>query len=593
MKPTKLILIFFLACSLLPVACCLLFAADLQVESGGKLKTDTFTFNEQATAPAHKASGGGRVYYDNRLYISDGTDWNDIEDAKTVATRIVGVDRSGDGVAQAGDSNLVGKTADYICDGTADNVKIQQAIDSLGSNGGAVYLLEGTYNVSASINMKSNVALIGAGAATLLNVTGPFSEPKATIYALSSDSIFISQLRLLGNGFNVDGIILSGLSNSKIQGVSLEGFSSGGNAAINTESGVQSNNVISGCHFINDNYGIILYDAVNNIISGNSFSNVGSGVMLGLVSAGNTVSGNNINSNSGITLNGNGVDGNTISGNVISVSGVGIKLIGLSAVNDYQSGNTISGNCISGSQAVTTVAIELKSTRYNIVSNNIASGVATGISLNTETNNDCSNNVITGNNIYQSSNYGILVTRTGTNKLENNLISYNRIYNPDVPGAGASYGIWIPYPEASRNYLVSNYIDGLRYTGAGYDRRISDSGTNTKYTGKDKLTLEPVTFTSPASAFTKIDLSSAGTGPTTYIQLNPSSAITLGNPAIDDGKAAGDMLILENISTNPVTITDNTNVQLYDNSSRTLGTNDTLKLIFNSTDWLEVSFADN
>ena len=44
--------------------------------------------------------------------------------------------------------------ADYICDGTADEVEIQAAIDALSSVGGLVYLSEGTFNISSPIQMK-------------------------------------------------------------------------------------------------------------------------------------------------------------------------------------------------------------------------------------------------------------------------------------------------------------------------------------------------------------------------------------------------------------------------------------------------------
>lgn len=60
-------------------------------------------------------------------------------------------------------SNSVHKeTADYICDGTADEVEINAAIAALPSGGGKVLLLEGTYKTSAAITInKNNVVLSG------------------------------------------------------------------------------------------------------------------------------------------------------------------------------------------------------------------------------------------------------------------------------------------------------------------------------------------------------------------------------------------------------------------------------------------------
>ena len=43
---------------------------------------------------------------------------------------------------------------DYICDGTNDEVQIQAAIDAVTATGGTVKLMEGTFNISASITPK-------------------------------------------------------------------------------------------------------------------------------------------------------------------------------------------------------------------------------------------------------------------------------------------------------------------------------------------------------------------------------------------------------------------------------------------------------
>lgn len=69
-------------------------------------------------------------------------------------------------------SNSVHKeTADYICDGTADEVEINAAIAALPSGGGKVLLLEGTYNISDTITIsKENATLEGMGSRnTILN----------------------------------------------------------------------------------------------------------------------------------------------------------------------------------------------------------------------------------------------------------------------------------------------------------------------------------------------------------------------------------------------------------------------------------------
>lgn len=58
---------------------------------------------------------------------------------------------------------------DYLCDGTADDVEINAAIQALPSGGGEIVILDGTYNISATINISiDNVTLSGNGSNTVL-----------------------------------------------------------------------------------------------------------------------------------------------------------------------------------------------------------------------------------------------------------------------------------------------------------------------------------------------------------------------------------------------------------------------------------------
>jgi hypothetical protein len=58
---------------------------------------------------------------------------------------------------------------DYLCDGTNDQEEIIQALNDLPATGGEVVILDGTYNITASINIpKDNVSIRGSGNATTL-----------------------------------------------------------------------------------------------------------------------------------------------------------------------------------------------------------------------------------------------------------------------------------------------------------------------------------------------------------------------------------------------------------------------------------------
>ncbi|MBN1787536.1 MAG: right-handed parallel beta-helix repeat-containing protein [Sedimentisphaerales bacterium] len=79
-------------------------------------------------------------------------------------------------VAASNAHPTVKQIADYVCDGTADQVEIQAAMDILPALGGKVVLSEGVFTTAAKIEIPSYVWLQGAGYATEL-VCGAFSDP--------------------------------------------------------------------------------------------------------------------------------------------------------------------------------------------------------------------------------------------------------------------------------------------------------------------------------------------------------------------------------------------------------------------------------
>jgi len=75
-------------------------------------------------------------------------------------------------------------TYDYRCDGTADDVQIQAAIDYLAARGGGtVQKTDGIYTYAASIVMKDNVRVVGVGPAT---IDKPASASVTTMYDFGS-----------------------------------------------------------------------------------------------------------------------------------------------------------------------------------------------------------------------------------------------------------------------------------------------------------------------------------------------------------------------------------------------------------------------
>jgi len=88
--------------------------------------------------------------------------------------------------------------ADYVCDGTADDVQIQSAIDALGTVGGTVYLTEGAFDISAKVNLDSKITFKGSGHATILNASDSLDE--TMLEADTKTDVIVCGLAIDGTG---------------------------------------------------------------------------------------------------------------------------------------------------------------------------------------------------------------------------------------------------------------------------------------------------------------------------------------------------------------------------------------------------------
>jgi parallel beta-helix repeat protein len=562
------------------VACGLVYAQNAKVRVPADVTTETITFVPRGVAPAAAES---RAYYDNttnQFYYYDGNNWIPFGSGgsagpKTVATRIVAVRRNPPDPAL--DSDLTGKTADYICDGTNDQHEINLALNDVSARGGGVvYLLEGTYIISdvmspgetdRGIVMHTNTAIIGAGAGTVIRPMTS-SVTMGVIYAKSVNHILISQLMLngddgTGSARGWSGITFRSVTFSKIDRVWFQSMQVYNIYLYE----YNDNNIISNNHMQKSGYMCIaLGTSSNNIISDNYVyfqSMFGIGIWLdgnsSRQSSNNIISGNN---------QGNGIElddycyNNIISGNNVHNLYSGIRLYD-------NSNNTISGNSLCD---ISLYAMYLDDTSNNTVLGNNIGYPNIGIALTG--GGGCSNSVFLGNILYVKQG-GILLDENS----DNNVFSSNIFY---CSSNGLDYPIWIDSADSENNYLVGNLVSSWP---ASYNR-INDRGTNTQYTDKVKITLEPGGYSISGSTLTP-------TGPTSFLRLAPTGSLTLGNPAIADGKSAGDILILENTANFIVTINDNTNVQLFNNQQRRLDQNDSLTLLWDNTDWIEVGYSHN
>lgn len=103
----------------------------------------------------------------------------------------------GDGstfVVAASDANARTRAkADYICDGTDDNVQIQAAIDALPAVGGSVQLSEGTFYISSTIIVNKEMYLLGRGKAAVAPNRG------TTLYLVNNSDTDILEITDAGS----------------------------------------------------------------------------------------------------------------------------------------------------------------------------------------------------------------------------------------------------------------------------------------------------------------------------------------------------------------------------------------------------------
>lgn len=311
---------------------------------------------------------------------------------------------------------------DYLCDGIADNVEIQQAINDLSQSGGEIKFLSGTYNILATINiessLKSGITLSGCGESSVLN----FSPSVSTgIYCTSSQPIKVSNLGFFGfQGINIAGGIFSscGCFYENSHFVNLNSVSLFYNNTFLISQNMSSNYIISIL-----GYPLLLYSnyfsfesgvtspttcislGENGIACGNKINKDGGTAIFGLNGSticGNSISNSTISATFNSSVSGNYVYNGSISANQSSISGNSI--IG-GSINGSE-GCSICGNTIYQETPVNQSCIYITKSRNNesetaftVISGNTCNGGNIGIFLDTNSFSykAQSHAVITGN----------------------------------------------------------------------------------------------------------------------------------------------------------------------------------------------------
>lgn len=337
----------------------------------------------------------------------------------------------------------------YVCDGTADNVQIQAAIDYLsGLGGGTVLIKRGTYNTAAVITLASNVSIIGEGMeATTIKQSSGVND---NVFIGSSKSYFtlrdftidgnytnnpsgdnglalydctkytVERVRSTANyikGFvtvdtSEDGVFLNCISDHNNQ--DGFGFASG------TKAGGKLCRRISviGCYsYYNEQYGIGL------IVPNNTFSQTQDMLLLGNRVKDNGTYGIEVFGSKAARVIGNIVEG---SGRVSPSTAMGIDLGSLSSIPDFLVTNCIISNNVFKNQAGVTgldsVGINMQNINDSIITGNRCyddqdtKTQAYGINFNTGLRN-----IVTGNNFLGNLTSSTLGTFSATNIYSQNI----------------------------------------------------------------------------------------------------------------------------------------------------------------------------
>jgi parallel beta-helix repeat protein len=359
-----------------------------------------------------------------------------------------------------------------ICDGVDDHVQIQAALDALPAAGGEVRLLEGTYNVQATINLDSNQTLRGCGRNTILTTTTADLIFLSAVGGAGTEKtgIVIADLQIDGGAGSISdcGIYFEFVDYSFIQDVYSRRHASG-TAAYGAGIYLWNsdfNTIIGNTCQANGYYGIwIDTNSTNNIVLGNICQGNDIGICL-TTASGNTVSANTCQGNTtiGICLETTSVN-NTVSGNICQANGThGIALDG-ACDNNTISGNTCQGNGNSG--------ISITGSSDNTISGNTCQGndehgiYISDVSINnTIIGNTCTENSQSANNTYDDI---IVEVDSDYNNIQGNTCRAGGLANKP------RYGINISNADCDGNLVTNNdlYNDGF---GTG---SFNDAGTGT------------------------------------------------------------------------------------------------------------------
>lgn len=250
-------------------------------------------------------------------------------------------------------------------DDTGDTNDLQEAVDMIGKNGGAIFIKEGTYKIEERISItEDNIRISGTGRGTEIKFIASSYD---YIFDIRGNYCEIRDILITGNSYCDGGVLVYANDHTRITNCYIESnyfgieidtasdiiitnntISSGDSSGIFT-SGATGNNIISNNIIHSNNDEGIYIDGENTIITGNTiYSNGGNGIEV----AGNSmvIEGNYLNDNGGRGINiRGGISYCTISNNRVRNSTSDDIYI----TNASSTSNIIVANQVSGTDAGT------------------------------------------------------------------------------------------------------------------------------------------------------------------------------------------------------------------------------------------------
>lgn len=362
-------------------------------------------------------------------------------------------------------------------DGTGDfngttEVAINNAISSISSTGGIIFIKKGTYNISNPIKIFSNVVIQGEGKSTILFLPNTINKNIIETNAVSLSYFEIKNLSINGNKANqtsastINGIYLEEasnflisetyISNSAYDGIRLNNCNnfkiSNISSDENTNTGIQcylgcEDGLIDNCKIISNGYaGIRLNESNKCCISNvNAINNADDGIKIDGAS-GSTL---NIVSNCYLDNNDDGIhirqasNHCVLSNNIMrnnNKSGILAQdCEGLIISNNQCIGNTLNGIGVGGCTEFSITGNLCKNNNQENLGNDYSGINITGTTVDSE------KGVITGNRCYDSQatktqQYGILSDNSDYLCIVGNMLRNNAVAGLSFTGTNNEIG---------------------------------------------------------------------------------------------------------------------------------------------------------